>query len=139
MFDLNEIEMRTLATLEEAGEENFTCLINTVALNAPISEIKRDFLDALRGLVQRNQVRLSTSRGLDRRLVDLSIEASLVEIDGQDARLEFDSVRDLWTDSTRSGPPYPSPNPYVVLTPAGLARSREILTERGYQWWSPIA
>jgi hypothetical protein len=138
MVELNELEVRVLAVLEEAGEENVPSLLNTVLLGSNNGKSLRVYLDALRSLVRKDFVRLSISRGADRRLADLSPEDSLDQIEDQTAKLKFDETELYWKDTSRVGPPYGPSYPYVVLTKSGKEKSREILTERGYQWWSPI-
>lgn len=137
MLSSNEVELRILATLEEAGEENITGLMNTVTLPWPSKEIKATFLEALRALIRKDFVRLSVSRTTQLRLAELSIDGSLQETDLQDNKLAFDEKRALWTDPSRKGPPFPEPFPYVITTELGKVRSRDVLVSRGYQWWAP--
>ena len=140
MIDVSELELRILANLEEAGEENVPALLNTILLNADEESAYLDsYLKALQNLVTKDHVRLSTSRGSDRRLADLSIANSLREIEGQRGELIFDASEKLWRDKSRVGPPYGPTYPYVVLTKVGRALSIKVQTERGYQWWAPNA
>jgi hypothetical protein len=140
MITLEELELRVLAELDEAGEDYIPTLMNAVLLSTKETSAYLDlYLNALRNLVARNLIRLSNSRGADRRLADLSISDSLGEIDRQVAKLSFDETEQYWVDTSITGPPYGPRYPYVVITESGKRKSHDILTERGYQWWSPIA
>jgi hypothetical protein len=134
----SELEQRILAVLDDAGEEDVPTLLNTVLLGAVGAGTLNSYLVALRILVTQNLIRLANSRENNGRLSELSIEESLQEIDNQAVVLKYDPAEGSWQDSSRTGPPYPPSNPNVVRTQLGKQRSREILTERGYQWWSPI-
>jgi hypothetical protein len=139
MIAVDELELRILAELEEAGEGDVPTIMNVVFLPVPDPNALQYYMDALRNLINRNLVRLSTSLGADHRLADLSISDSLREIEVQAGKLKFDEVERYWVDTSITGPPYGLRYPYVVITESGKAKSHQILTERGYQWWSPIA
>ena len=139
MLTLEELEFRILAELEESGEGDVQTVMNVVLLGEHSSVDLNLYLGALRSLTTRDHIRLSTSLGPDKRLADLSIQESLREIDAQQSRLSYDQIQKYWIDTSRTGPPYGLNFPYVVLTAKGRAQSVAVLTERGYQWWSPVA
>jgi hypothetical protein len=136
---VEELELRILAELEEAGQGDVATVMNVVFLPERKADQLEPYLEALRNLVDRNDVRLSTALGLDRRLKALSIEESLNEINGQKSVLTYDPVQKYWIDSSISGPPYGPYYPYVVLTDVGRQKSEDVLVKRGYQWWAPVA
>ena len=49
--------------------------------------------------------------------------------------LRFDSDRGLWTDTRHKGPPFGLAFPFMLATKDARAKGRDILVERGYQWW----
>ena len=138
MIDLQELEFRVLAELEEAGQGDIPTTLNVVYLGSPSNFGLDPYLEALKNLTQRDQIRMSVARDQDGHLVLLSLEASLRQIDAKSADLNFNASEGLWIDASRSGPPFGPNYPYIVLTMAGRIKSRELLTARGYQWWSPV-
>lgn len=138
MITVYELELRILAELEEAGQGDVATVMNVVFLPTRTPDQLESYLEALSNLVMRDEVRLSTSLGPDRRLKVLSIEASLREIKDQRAVLIYDSEREYWIDSSITGPPYGPYYPYAVLTDIGRRKSEEALGRRGYQWWAPV-
>lgn len=131
-----ELSMRVLATLEEAGEETISTLINTVFEPAGSEAEIADLKLALDSLVQQGLTQLSTARA-GQRLEELPRQASIDEIAKISTRLSFDGSSKTWRDPQHSGPPFADDEQYVVLTRAGRMKSVEILTARGYQWWRP--
>lgn len=137
MSNLSELEMRILAELEEAGEENFTALLNTVTQprDAPADVV--EYQGALKRLAELDYVRMSTNRDARGMLADLSVEESLKRIAEISTVIEFRVSKNLWTDKRRTGPPFSEPLMHVVNTPAGRDLGGAILERRGYQWWRP--
>ena len=135
MLQLNETEMRLLATLEEAGGETVEIALNAIAEGTGAPSELREFLNALTSLTTVDLVRLSAGRDSQLRMVDLSIDDSLKIIEGIEPRYRYNSAFRCWSDTTRTGPPFREHFPYVVLTDAGLVKSQELLRARGWEWW----
>lgn len=135
MYGLSELEMRIVSELEEAGEEGLQTMAVTVMPGLASSDPFLDFQNALRRLVARDFLRMSTGRDAAGRLVELPQEDSLAEVEKIGEILSFDSSSGRWEDR-------PSPRggnmdhyPYIVDTPSGAKMAEKILDARGYQWW----
>jgi hypothetical protein len=135
MTDSQEMQLRILATLEEAGQDRANPLLNTViAPTGTIAEVAI-FQNALSNLVIAGliYVRLTSEPHGDQLL---SNEDGLMEIARFSEHYQFDKRERLWLDDRHGGPPYyQTPEPEVVLTPAGRSKSVEVLELRGYAWW----
>jgi hypothetical protein len=139
MLQLSELEMRILAELEEAGQGDVPTVMNVVFLPNRSPEDLDSYLSGLRILVEQDLVRLSTSLGPGRRLSRLSISESLLIINDQINRLKFDFDLSYWVDTQSAKRPQELTFPFIVITSSGRKKSHEIMSERGYQWWAPIA
>ena len=135
MEDLTELEMRILSELEEAGEEELQTMALTVmaglAGNNPILE----FQAALRRLAERDLLRMSTARDATGRLVDLSLQDSVSEVDRIGEVLTFDPSTGAWEDRRMTQGAIEERFPFIVDTPSGAKMAEGILESRGYQWW----
>jgi hypothetical protein len=128
MLESQELEQRILTELEEAGEENIPTLINTILMPAGDPEEAASMGQALAALVNEDLVRVAIDRDKSRRWRKLSKSESLAIIAQIQDHLKFKSSGMHWTGGER-------PWPNIVSTAAGKTRGREILDERGYQWW----
>ena len=137
MEQLTELEQRILSELEEAGEESVLTLALTVLDGAGTHDELEALKVALTNLTTAQLVRMSASRGLDRRLTELSSTASISAIETINSFLRFDLQKSRWSDIRRSGPPFSDEFPYVVATDSGKNEGFQILDKRGYQWWRP--
>jgi hypothetical protein len=136
MIEHKELEQRILAELEEAGEETVGTLINTVTQSAGAPAELNSCFAAIGSLIDRDFVRMSNSRGADRRLEPLPQQDSLVVLDSLALKFKYDPVKGYWQDnSIIAGEPLREYPPEVILTKTGRAASVAVLTERGYQWW----
>jgi hypothetical protein len=135
MIDLTELEMRILAELEEAGEENAAALLNTIIRptgdDSEISDLQR----ALQRLITGDLVRIATDVDASGRLVDLSQRQSLEVANILRSKLAFDSTRKLWTSAQKSDRSNGRSLPQVVNTLLGKERGRELINLRGWEWY----
>lgn len=128
MSRLNEAAARVLSELEEAGEENFATLLNTVfPVKGNASEVE-ELSNAVAELVSKGLVNVAIENGEGQSLASLSEAESRDALDGLSAKLRFGSGKYWSWDKT-------FPAPYLVATKEGLVEARRLLGERGYQWW----
>lgn len=129
MNEISDLASTVLAHLEEAQEENVPSTINTVApVSGDPQEIYR-VQHALKELVDRDYVRIAYEDLRDtRRLAPVSKEQSLVDIDAIMKWLHFNPAEGLWSWGK-------SPMMEIILTPNGLSKSREILSDPTFSWW----
>lgn len=135
MEGLTELEMRVLSELEEAGEEELQTMAVTVMLGLVSADPLSEFQAALRRLAERDLLRMSTARNSTGRLDELSLAASLSEIDRIGEVLTFDVSSGAWMDRRISQGDMAERYPFIVDTPAGAELAQKILEARGYQWW----
>ena len=136
MIEHSELEQRILAELEEAGEETVGTLINTVTASAGDPAESNRCFAAIGSLIGSDLVRMSNSRGADRRLEPLPQRDSLAVLDSLASKIKYDPNKSYWRDtSVIAGKPLRDDPPAVILTVSGKATSIAILTGRGYQWW----
>lgn len=135
MEGLTELEMRILSELEEAGEEGLQTMAVTVMPGLASGDPFSDFQDALRRLVSRDLLRMSTGRDAAGRLVELPQDQSLAEVGRIGEVLSFDSSSGAWVDRRSPQGGTMERFPYIVDTPSGAEMAEKILQARGYQWW----
>ena len=125
----SEIEMRILSELEEAGEENVCAMANTIFPPTGESSEIEQLQAALVSLVSADLVRMG-ERVRNVGVRPLSKDESLAIVGAMPAGMIFDDKEGLWwwTQSVW---------PEITDTEAGKSKAREILSERGYQWWRP--
>ena len=128
MTELSEFAQRTLAELDEAGEENLPTLLNTILIPTGESNEFLGLRDAISSLLQENLVRIAFERDQSLRLKDISFEDSLSVVEHLSEHLIYNPEVRHWTGGQR-------PWPHVVSTERGKQRGNEILSVRGYQWW----
>lgn len=135
MIGNEELAMRILATLEEAGSERLVPLLNTIMQGSGNVEEVAGFQQALRRLLASGHVELflnSMPFG-DQRLSD---DQAANEIDALAANYRFHDDDKIWRDARFSGPPfYQTPEPAVALTGPGRQKSEAVLERRGPEWW----
>ncbi len=129
MTELFELASRILAHLEEAHAENIPSTINTVEqVRGNIDEISQA-QSALLQLTNFDYVRMAYEDTKTGKLVPVSKDQSIVDVATINDRLRFSDVERIWRWDRNF------PMMEILATPAGLAKSREILNERGYEWW----
>jgi len=129
VISIEELQQRILSELEEAGEQGLITLLNTVADFRQGREAEvATYQNALRDLIDQGLILMAPERVTGHALAEVSAEHShRMVIDGLNG-LHFVKDQLYWT-KTRST------DSYVVATEAGMARAREVLSERGYEWW----
>ena len=132
---LSELEMRILSILEEFQYENVSTMMNTVMQPAGEARELADMQQALRALVLGGLIRMCMELDASGRFKPLSPDESLDTINDLASGLRFDVDRKLWMDTRRKGPPFGFAFPFMLATKGARARGRDILEERGYQWW----
>ncbi len=137
MSVLSEMEMRILSELEELEYENVPAMMNTVMQPTGDASELTGMQRALEDLVRGNYAIMSMDLDPSEKFRRLSKDESLVVISDLSSGLRFNSDRMLWTDTRRKGPPFGLAFPFIVNTNSGKAKGRDILSERGYQWWRP--
>ena len=128
-MELSELELRILSELEEAGEENICSMANTIfppdGVAAEVGQIQK----AIISLISADLVRMG-ERVRNVGVQQLPKDESLVSAAMISQMMIFDTDRQLWS--------CPQPMwPEITDTPSGKAQARQILSERGYQWWRP--
>jgi hypothetical protein len=128
-----EWQQRILAELEERQEDNVFALLNTI--ETPRDDFAQlcGFKSALEQLIPAGTVLLGMEGFVPRNAQELDVSASLELLATLEKWFRFDETRSLWT--LREGDLKTARIPFVFLTDDGLAKSREILEKRGYQWW----
>lgn len=119
--------MRILSELEEAGEENICAMANTIFRPDGAAVEIEQMQDAIIGLVSADLVSMG-KRVRNEGVQQLSKDDSLVSARMISQMMIFDADRQLWSCSQ---PMWPE----IIDTPSGKAQARQILSERGYQWW----
>jgi hypothetical protein len=134
---LSELEQRILSELEEAWEEEVTTIANTVFPPSGTPTEIDEMAEALASLVNADLVRISIDYDYTRKLRPLSKEQSLEVINTLASEFEFDRDGEHWAWKKFKLPlkAYQVQIPEILPTQAGLVKAREILEERGYQWW----
>jgi len=126
-MSFTELERDILATLEEAGENDLAALLNTVReCRGSIDEIEA-YRAALTRLVKNNFLDIAKFRGkVSRRWIQLAQHESIALVTNVGSLLHWSPLDRLWNF------PGGSPRLQVVLTDAGLAVAREILSKHGW-------
>lgn len=137
MLTLDEMALRVLSELEEAGAETVVTLLATVTPRTGQASELHEVAQAIARLVRLELVQLSIDRDATGHLRRLSKEASLAALQDVLPNLAFDATSSSWSDNRNKVPPFRPAYPYVVATSGGLVQAREILDARGYQWWRP--
>jgi hypothetical protein len=133
MTDLNQLtylQRLILAALEEAGEENFASLTNTVQQQkcGSFQEIAA-VTTALVGLSESDLVRIATARDpISLRLIAMNKEESLAALSTSKSALVWSQAEGIWLWGANM------PQTEVVITNAGMASAHQILSRHG---WPP--
>ncbi|ADJ22921.1 hypothetical protein Hden_1107 [Hyphomicrobium denitrificans ATCC 51888] len=125
---MREFEKRILSELEEAGQENFPTLLNTIVTPTGNASERNEFQTALTNLLQNGFIKIGLERDANRRLKNMSDEDSFALLTRITEHLVFKTQSGHWTGGAR-------PWPEVVYTEMGKVEGRKILQEFGYQWW----
>lgn len=136
---LSELEMRILAELDDAGEEDVLTMLNTVTDATGDNGELAKFQQALYGLHNKQLVSIDLE-SMPTGPITLHGEAVVTEIEGLASNFTFVSEGLYWTDVREKGPPYfQTPLPRIVIADAGEAMALNILESRGYRWWRNMA
>lgn len=125
---MQEYEKRILSELEEAGQENFPTLLNTIISPTGAANERNDFQSALTNLLQAGFIKIALERDANKRLKEISDDEALALLTQITEHLVFKAQLGRWTGG-------PRPWPEVVYTEMGKIEGRKILHELGYQWW----
>jgi hypothetical protein len=128
MLEIEEVELRILCELQEAGEENVPTLLNTTMPRSgdpsELLQVQRALENLMRADLVRTAIRSNPPSKLQAMskndslaaLVDLQLSVGFRQSDQH-----WTGIRDPWLE--------------IVATDAGLGRADEILQQYGYQWW----
>jgi len=134
-MQLSEMEMRILATLEEAGEEHACTVLNMISGEAVQAVSVADYQQALRNLISEGLTEIVLF-SLPEGPQTLALPEVLAEVDALAEHYRFSPELGGWVDVRDTGPPYFSvPLPRILATDAGYAKAIELLEARGYEWW----
>jgi len=135
MINVEEMKSRILASLEEAGCDRLTPLLNTVIDPQGDQSEVVIYEKALRELLLGDQIELGlTSIPFGNQ--PLSKDEALSELDKLVPNYRLVAGEKLWDDQRCSGPPfYQTPEPEAILTDIGRQSSEALLDERGFEWW----
>ena len=126
---LSEQGQRILAELEEAGFENVSCIINTVSLGSGHAAELAENLAAIDELVVKGFAQVAYENEALGKLESISTQASMSAIAEFEKKIAFDVAEGIWKWVRHSS------RAYLRVTGSGLEKSRQILNERGHQWW----
>lgn len=129
MVESEELLHRVLSELEEAGEEELCTLLNTVIDASGSSDEIDIFKKAMADLVSSGLVEIELDNGRAGNKQVLQLAASLERIADLSMSLKFYPEERIWNWCSDL------PRLNLFVTETGWARAREILDERGYQWW----
>lgn len=129
MTELNEVALRILSELEEAGAENISSTMNTVLKVTGTPDDIEVFQEALTSLIRAGDVSIGYATGPSGRIMPVSTEEGEATTQALSRLVNYDARQTNWIwEKTK-------PRAEILVTPEGLAKAREILDERGYQWW----
>lgn len=133
--ELTEIELsqRILALLEEFGEENIFAMINSIMDPTGATKEVTVFANALQRLLNEEYVTMAYSTFGPRTVTDLEESDAVALLADLRKWFRFDDSDPHWT--LASGDIRRERIPEICLTDDGRARSVEILTARGVEWW----
>lgn len=129
MISNDELQLRILAELEEAGKDYLIALLNSMNEDKQgRPEEIESFREAVEQLIEKSLVLLTSENEIGRLTVKLDAAQSRMLLTERLQALYFRADDLHWTaDSV--------PLTYVRLTPAGRIESEKVLGERGYNWW----
>ena len=129
MISNDEQQLRILAELEEAGEEELVALLNTaVDKTRGHPEEVALFREAMEQLIDKGLVLMAPQNEPGKRLVEVDAKQSLTMLSEVLGSLIFGADDLHWTAD-------PFVYTYAVLTDAGRLAAKKLLGERGYRWW----
>lgn len=129
MITNDELQLRILAELEEAGEDYLVALLN--AMNDEKQgrpEEVEQFREAIEQLIDKGLVLMALENEPGQQTVEVDAARSRAMLTQRLRSLYFRADDLHWTAD-------PGARSYVVLTPAGRIASEKVLGERGYRWW----
>ena len=128
MRQLDELALRTLSELEEAGEENIPTILNSILEPAGASEQLLVVKQSLEDLIDAGLVSIAIERDPSRRWKPLPQDKAL-EITGRMAsEITYRKADNHWTFVG-------SARPQLVITQDGRIEASRVLRERGTGWW----
>jgi hypothetical protein len=135
MVELSELDLRILATLEEARRYDVESMfVETMDASGAVDEVQ-SMQKALENLLQAGLITMtmwsipSGHRALDNK-------EARAEVQALTTNMIFDSQNKYWADRRQVGPPYYQvPMPQIILTELGYERAVDALDKRGFQWW----
>jgi hypothetical protein len=129
MVSSDELQLRILAELEEAGHDYLVALLNSMndEKQGRPEEVEQ-FREAIEQLIDKGQVLLAPENEPGQRWAEADAAQSRAMLSEILGSLIFDADDLHWTAD-------PGARSYVVLTPAGRSVSEKVLGERGYRWW----
>ena len=129
MIDIDELQMRILGELEEAGVDSVAALINIVTNSSGMDEELFAFQSAIVGLIEARDVtcELSTRPAVRDRKI-LPHEEALRVARELSAFLQFKVSDRRWSFKDQR-------IAEIVLTAKGIAKAKAIIETRGHNWW----
>ena len=133
MYDVDELRLRILGELEEAGVDNVAALCNIIGNpNGPRIELAKFGL-AIAALIDAKEAECEySSRPLYRDRKRLASHEALTEIGKLPQYLSFDTVHSSWRFKDAQVLE-------LILTDQGLRKAAAVLEERGHNWWTTAA
>lgn len=134
MERLTEMELRILATLEEAWEDDICTILNTV-YTPPSSADLTEYCDAARSLYGHGLVRVTTykygPRGHASKELPENVERELL----RSLESWFGGLNDKggWIYREKYSEQFEMPQ--LLVTEEGHDLAVRVLDKRGYQWW----
>jgi hypothetical protein len=130
VINIQEMEARIAAELEEAGQENIAAMINTIITPSGDAAEIAMLRVCLDNMVRGGLVTMALDLGPGKRLAQLSVDGSLAIIARIEPLLRFRTSDCHWTFATNE-------RLNILATQAGREQGFKNLEERGYQWWRP--
>jgi hypothetical protein len=129
MVSSDELQLRILAELEEAGHDYLVASLNSMndEKQGRPEEVEQ-FREAITQLIGKGLVLLAPENEPGQRWVEVDAAQSRAMLSEVLDSLFFAADDLYWTAD-------PDARSYVVLTPAGRSASEKVLGERGYRWW----
>lgn len=130
--DLHDVERRILAILNEAGEESFPALVNSIFRSSGNPMEVKVVRDALKHLSSHDIVEFAQDRDEDKltwRI--LPVASGKAELNSIDSKLVWSKENSIWKWTAKE------PRLVVLLTPLGQDFSVSILNKYGWKMTEP--
>jgi len=130
---LEELELRILASLNEAGEEHVSALLNSVLKRVGKDSHLSRYIAALSRLYELDFIAFADSRGEDDLVWEsLPDEESLEKLALLSSQLMWDQKLGLWVWNAEV------PMPTILLTQRGATLSNDVLERFGWDMTEPM-